>query len=67
VSARIERARVGAAGRDRDRLPLIVPPPDDGLVAVEGDPVDRLETLLTDIRRTWSQTTFYLWDPNSWR
>jgi hypothetical protein len=41
---------------------------DRELVGPPGRPLgERLAERLDDLRETWSQTTFYLFDPESWR
>ena len=68
VSARIERG----APHWRQRLGALPVGPDDHLELAPVDLVGRpLETILAerwaDIRERWSQTTFFLFDADSWR
>jgi hypothetical protein len=73
VTTRIDRARVHALLVDRPdaRVAMVTARasrPADSVAEVE--PVageGRLDAFLADLRARWAQTTFYLFDPNSWR
>jgi hypothetical protein len=73
VTTRIDRAQVHALLVDRpDRCEAMTTArasqPADCVAEVE--PVageGRLDAFLADLRARWAQTTFYLFDPNSWR
>jgi hypothetical protein len=71
VSARIERAAVRAAPRIAHDVPGRRREPDpvtDETVDLVGRPV---EVVIAErwslIRESWAQTTFFLFDPESWR
>jgi hypothetical protein len=73
VTTRIDRARVHALPADRPAARATMATarashPADCVAEVE--PVageGRLDAFLGDLRARWAQTTFYLFDPNSWR
>ena len=75
ATTRVERVRRHLTRIDRDRLVAfrslaLEPDEDDGIVIVERS--SRAEGLTLAerwqaIRERWSQTTFYLFDADSWR
>jgi hypothetical protein len=71
VSARIERAAVRAAPRIARDAPGPRRDPDaigDDTVDLVGRPVDMvIAERWSLIRESWAQTTFFLFDPESWR
>jgi hypothetical protein len=74
VTARIRRVEIGSPGGHRSfdvgsPDPVPDPPAADGDLEeiVGGVPWSRLLDLRDDVVTTWRQTTFYLFDPDSWR
>ena len=75
VSARIRQVELRSpAGRDvstgtpGSSWDVRDPSSDVGLVDLSGrDPLTRLVELWSDLKVAWSQTTFYLFDPEGWR
>ena len=70
ASARIRDGHPHLAGAERTGGPRDDPParPEVEQVELIGRSLDgRLATWWAGIRETWSETTFYLFDANSWR
>jgi hypothetical protein len=78
ASARIVHAvpRLVRADGPAERPSVVAPPPPAEMLIVESDPpaagaasriVERAEEHVAAVRERWSQLTFFLFDPNSWR
>lgn len=70
TTTRIERVQPRfVAGRSR--VPATTRPPEPDLPPIEtaegGDPVTWIGDRWASLRDAWSQTTFFLTDPDSWR
>jgi hypothetical protein len=78
TSARIVHAapRLVRADNPVERPSVVALPPQAGILIVESDApaagaasriAERAEERVAAVRERWSQLTFFLFDPNSWR
>ncbi|HET7169827.1 MAG TPA: hypothetical protein VFI69_11565 [Candidatus Limnocylindrales bacterium] len=71
VIARIGRVDPHLTLRDVDARDALDPPdgpsPGSGADVIDTAPMGRVHAWLGSLREGWAQTTFYLFDPESWR